>query len=125
MVPGYYGVAAPWGIYAAGLIGAAGQVQGQRRPLTPTGNELNGTAPGQYQMIPAFYDQNGGFVMGARGANPLTRLISPAPVLVNNPGIVINRIELHTPYFILFFLFSILYDYPLSSPSFVSLSNVY
>ena len=98
VVPGYYGVAAPWGIYAAGLIGAAGQVQGQRRPLTPTGNELNGTAPGQYQMIPAFYDQNGGFVMGARGA-PALRLISPAPALVNNPGIFINSIELHAPYF--------------------------
>ncbi|CAG7731348.1 unnamed protein product, partial [Allacma fusca] len=67
VVPGYYSMPAPWGIYAAaGLIGTtASQVQGQRRPLTPTGNELNGT-PGQYQMIPAFYDQNGSFVMGAR-----------------------------------------------------------
>ncbi|ODM92427.1 Pumilio 2 [Orchesella cincta] len=85
VVPGYYGVAAaPWIYPAAGLIGAAGQVQGQRRPLTPTGNELN-AQPGQYQVIPAYYDQNGSLVMGARGATPL-RLVSPAPVLVNNPG---------------------------------------
>lgn len=84
-VPGYYGVAAaPWIYPTAGLIGATGQVQGQRRPLTPTGNELN-AQPGQYQVIPAYYDQNGSLVMGARGATPL-RLVSPAPVLVNNPG---------------------------------------
>jgi pumilio RNA-binding family len=77
---------APWGIYpTAGLIGATGQVQGQRRPLTPTGNELGGQ-PGQFQVIPAYYDQNGSLLtMGARGATPL-RLVSPAPVLCNNPG---------------------------------------
>jgi pumilio RNA-binding family len=83
-MPGYYGMA-PWGMYpAAGLIGAAGQVGAQRRPLTPNGNELNG-AGGQYQVIPAYYDQNGGLVMGARGATPL-RLVSPASVMVNNGG---------------------------------------
>jgi hypothetical protein len=86
----YYGVA-PWGIYpATGLIGATGQVQGQRRPLTPNGNEIN-AQPGQYQVIPAYYDQNGSLVMGARGATPL-RLVSPAPVIVNPgsppPGII-------------------------------------
>jgi hypothetical protein len=44
--------------------------------------------PGGYQMIPAYYHENGGIVMGnMRGlgnATPL-RLVSPAPVLVN-PG---------------------------------------
>lgn len=42
---------------------------------------------GQYQVIPAYYDQNGSIVMGGvRGlssaATPM-RLVSPAPVLVN------------------------------------------
>jgi len=100
MVPGYYNVA-PWGLYpATGLIGAQGQVAGNRRPLTPTGNELNvqqqnsaaAAAAGQFQVIPAYYDQNGGLVMGARGTTPL-RLVSPAPVLVNNPGVCIFRLS--------------------------------
>lgn len=91
VVPGYYGMA-PWGLYpTAGLIGA----QQQRRPLTPTGgNEMvasnvnvNVNAQGQYQVIPAYYESMNGslLAMGARGATPL-RLVSPAPVLVNNPG---------------------------------------
>lgn len=92
VVPGYYGMA-PWGLYpAAGLIGA--QAPGQRRPMSPSGgNELanvNVSAhgqPGQFQVIPAYYEgMNGSLLaMGARGATPL-RLVSPAPVLVNNPG---------------------------------------
>lgn len=77
-----------WGhaIYpAAGLMGPQ-----QRRPLTPTGqNEMvtsNVNAQGQYQVIPAYYEgMNGSLLMGGRGATPL-RLVSPAPVLVNNPG---------------------------------------
>lgn len=46
---------------------------------------------GQYQVIPAYYDQNGSIVMGnVRGignAAPM-RLVSPAPVIVNTgtPG---------------------------------------
>jgi len=83
LLGGYYGMAGmgmPWGMYQpAGLIGATGQVGAPRRPLTPNGNELGG-GPGQYQVIPAYYDQNGGIVMGARGATPL-RLVSPASVM--------------------------------------------
>jgi hypothetical protein len=83
----------PWGLYpAAGLIGGQGMLgHGQRRPLTPTGNEMvasnvNVNAQGQYQVIPAYYESvNGSLLMGARGATPL-RLVSPAPVLVQNPG---------------------------------------
>ena len=82
-MPGYYGMA-PWGMYpAASMMGASGQVGTQRRPLTPNGNEMNGGG-GQYQVIPAYYDQNGGLVMGTRGATPL-RLVSPS-VMVNNAG---------------------------------------
>jgi hypothetical protein len=41
--------------------------------------------PGQYQVIPAYYHDNGivmGNVRGLSNATPL-RLVSPAPVLVN------------------------------------------
>jgi hypothetical protein len=77
---------APWiGYPTAGLMGA----QQQRRPLTPTGqNDMsNVNAQGQYQVIPAYYESMNGslLAMGARGATPL-RLVSPAPVMVNNPG---------------------------------------
>lgn len=48
---------------------------------------LSSQVQGQYQVIPAYYDQNGSIVMGGvRGlssaATPM-RLVSPAPVLVN------------------------------------------
>lgn len=43
---------------------------------------------GQYQVIPAYYDQNGSLVMRGIGNGTPMRLVSPAPVLVNapNPG---------------------------------------
>jgi pumilio RNA-binding family len=44
---------------------------------------------GQYQVIPAYYDQNGSIVMGnVRGIGNGTpmRLVSPAPVIVNATG---------------------------------------
>lgn len=49
--------------------------------------KLYSQVQGQYQVIPAYYDQNGSIVMGGvRGlssaATPM-RLVSPAPVLVN------------------------------------------
>ncbi|XP_078040025.1 pumilio isoform X1 [Augochlora pura] len=101
VVPQYYGVA-PW-VYPAGLLPQAPPQAAAppppRRPLTPssaaaaaaaaqdTANNLAQTVQGQYQVIPAFYDQNGSIVMGGvRGlssaATPM-RLVSPAPVLVN------------------------------------------
>ncbi|XP_029045543.1 pumilio isoform X2 [Osmia lignaria lignaria] len=101
VVPQYYGVA-PW-VYPAGLLPQAPPQAAAppppRRPLTPssaaaaaaaaqdTANNLAQTVQGQYQVIPAYYDQNGSIVMGGvRGlssaATPM-RLVSPAPVLVN------------------------------------------
>ncbi|XP_039311745.1 maternal protein pumilio isoform X7 [Solenopsis invicta] len=101
VVPQYYGVA-PW-VYPAGLLPQAPPQATAppppRRPLTPssaaaaaaaaqdTANNLAQTVQGQYQVIPAYYDQNGSIVMGGvRGlssaATPM-RLVSPAPVLVN------------------------------------------
>lgn len=88
VVPQYYGV--PWGMYPAGSIiqqaGAAGQpgaaangtntAQQQRRPMSPS--QADGT---QYQVIPAFYDQNGSLVMTRNGGQ--LRLVSPASVIVN------------------------------------------
>lgn len=88
VVPQYYGV--PWGMYPAGSIiqpaGAAGQpgtaangtntAQQQRRPMSPS--QGDGT---QYQVIPAFYDQNGSLVMTRNGGQ--LRLVSPASVIVN------------------------------------------
>lgn len=88
VVPQYYGV--PWGMYPAGSIiqpaGAAGQpgatangtntAQQQRRPMSPS--QTDGT---QYQVIPAFYDQNGSLVMTRNGGQ--LRLVSPASVIVN------------------------------------------
>lgn len=101
VVPQYYGVA-PW-VYPAGLLPQAPPQAAAppppRRPLTPssaaaaaavaqdTANNLAQSVQGQYQVIPAYYDQNGSIVMGGvRGlssaATPM-RLVSPAPVLVN------------------------------------------
>ncbi|XP_012142820.1 pumilio isoform X2 [Megachile rotundata] len=101
VVPQYYGVA-PW-VYPAGLLPQAPPQAAAppppRRPLTPssaaaaaaaaqdTANNLAQTVQGQYQVIPAYYDQNGSILMGGvRGlssaAAPM-RLVSPAPVLVN------------------------------------------
>ncbi|XP_049854592.1 pumilio homolog 2-like isoform X15 [Schistocerca gregaria] len=99
VVPQYYGVA-PWGVYPANLIqqGAAAAAAQQRRPLTPssagelpsTTTNLTQQVQGQYQVIPAYYDQ-GSIVMGnVRGIGSATpmRLVSPAPVIVNTgtPG---------------------------------------
>ncbi|XP_020291592.1 pumilio homolog 2 isoform X3 [Pseudomyrmex gracilis] len=110
VVPQYYGVGSvPW-VYPAGLLPQAPPQAAAppppRRPLTPssaaaaaaaaqdTANNLAQTVSwpllevqGQYQVIPAYYDQNGSIVMGGvRGlssaATPM-RLVSPAPVLVN------------------------------------------
>ncbi|CAB3379385.1 Hypothetical predicted protein, partial [Cloeon dipterum] len=104
VLPQYYGV--PWpAMYPASLLQpnaaaavAAQQQQQQqnpqqRRPLTPSSaSDVSNSStnlsqvPGGYQMIPAYYHENGGIVMGnMRGlgnATPL-RLVSPAPVLVN------------------------------------------
>ncbi|XP_065350272.1 pumilio homolog 2 isoform X3 [Cloeon dipterum] len=102
VLPQYYGV--PWpAMYPASLLqpnaaaAVAAQQQQQnpqqRRPLTPSSasdvsnsNTNLSQVPGGYQMIPAYYHENGGIVMGnMRGlgnATPL-RLVSPAPVLVN------------------------------------------
>ncbi|KAJ8673651.1 hypothetical protein QAD02_004913 [Eretmocerus hayati] len=100
VVPPYYG---PW-VYPAGLLPQAppqAAAPPPRRPLTPssaaaaavaqdTANNLAQTVQGQYQVIPAYYDQNGSIVMGGvRGlgsaATPM-RLVSPAQVLVNRPS---------------------------------------
>nr|CAG4646096.1 EOG090X02FO [Macrothrix elegans] len=103
MMPQYYGMA-PWGMYPAGVIPqgpAPGPVapnqhqQGQpRRPMSP--NSLSDhppvPQPGQYQVIPAYYDQNGSLVMGNMrgigngGMNGPVRLMSPAPMVLQNPS---------------------------------------
>nr|CAG4643066.1 EOG090X02FO [Ilyocryptus agilis] len=105
MMPQYYGMA-PWGMYPAGVIPqgppgpgpvAPGQHgQGQpRRPLSP--NSLSDHPPvpqhpGQFQVIPAYYDQNGSLVMGNMrgigngGISGPVRLMSPAPMVLQNPN---------------------------------------
>lgn len=105
-MPGYFGMT-PWGLYhpTAGLIGAAGQVGASRRPLSPSGNEINPQGS-QYQVIPAYYDQNGGIVMG-RGGTPL-RLISPSSILLNSPG---TNFFYHFPHFALASFFSASLEY--------------
>nr|XP_014279851.2 maternal protein pumilio isoform X6 [Halyomorpha halys] len=91
VVPQYYGV--PWGVYPANIIQQGATTQ-QRRPLTPSSasesaNNLTQVQAGQYQVIPAYYDQNGSLVMRGIGNGTPMRLVSPAPVLVNapNPGL--------------------------------------
>ncbi|XP_023720641.1 pumilio homolog 2 isoform X2 [Cryptotermes secundus] len=99
VVPQYYGVAAPWGVYPANIIqqgAAAAAAAQQRRPLTPSSaSEISNSSSnltqvqGQYQVIPAYYDQTGSIMMGnVRGIGNGTpmRLVSPAPVIVNATG---------------------------------------
>nr|XP_014279847.2 pumilio homolog 2 isoform X2 [Halyomorpha halys] len=88
VVPQYYGV--PWGVYPANIIQQGATTQ-QRRPLTPSSasesaNNLTQVQAGQYQVIPAYYDQNGSLVMRGIGNGTPMRLVSPAPVLVNAPN---------------------------------------
>uniref|UniRef100_A0A1B6D0L4 PUM-HD domain-containing protein n=1 Tax=Clastoptera arizonana TaxID=38151 RepID=A0A1B6D0L4_9HEMI len=90
VVPQYYGV--PWGVYPANIIQQGATTQ-QRRPLTPSSatesaTNLTQVQAGQYQVIPAYYDQNGSIVMRGIGNGTPMRLVSPAPVLVNaaTPG---------------------------------------
>ncbi|PSN46785.1 Maternal protein pumilio, partial [Blattella germanica] len=108
VVPQYYGVpAAPWGVYPANIIqqGAAAAAAQQRRPLTPSSaseisnssTNLTQQVQGQYQVIPAYYDQNGSIVMGnVRGIGNGTpiRLVSPASVIVNATGTPGNNMRL-------------------------------
>uniref|UniRef100_A0A0K8T505 PUM-HD domain-containing protein n=1 Tax=Lygus hesperus TaxID=30085 RepID=A0A0K8T505_LYGHE len=88
VVPQYYGM--PWGaVYPANIIQQGATTQ-QRRPLTPSSanesaNNLTQVQAGQYQVIPAYYDQNGSLVMRGIGNGTPMRLVSPAPVLVNAP----------------------------------------
>ncbi|XP_073983780.1 pumilio isoform X6 [Rhodnius prolixus] len=98
VVPQYYGV--PWGVYPANIIQQGATTQ-QRRPLTPssatdTANNLTQVQASQYQVIPAYYDQNGSLVMRGIGSGTPVRLVSPAPVLVNpNPaGVAGNSMRL-------------------------------
>ncbi|KAL5014836.1 hypothetical protein ScPMuIL_009106 [Solemya velum] len=113
VIPQYYGVQAPWGLYPANLIQQQSQqtpqamsqqqqqqmLRGQTgRPLTPSQqNDAMNNQSGQmtaqplqnpnaqYQILaPAYYDQNGQLVMGnPRGIGTPVRLVSPAPVLVS------------------------------------------
>uniref|UniRef100_A0A0A9WS98 PUM-HD domain-containing protein n=1 Tax=Lygus hesperus TaxID=30085 RepID=A0A0A9WS98_LYGHE len=100
VVPQYYGM--PWGaVYPANIIQQGATTQ-QRRPLTPSSanesaNNLTQVQAGQYQVIPAYYDQNGSLVMRGIGNGTPMRLVSPAPVLVNAPtpaGVAGNSMRL-------------------------------
>ena len=43
-----------------------------------------GSATGNYQILtPAYYDQNGQFVVSGSAARTPVRLVSPAPIIVN------------------------------------------
>nr|XP_018913429.1 PREDICTED: pumilio homolog 2 isoform X6 [Bemisia tabaci] len=97
VVPQYYGVhGVPWGVYPANIIqqshSAAAAAAQQRRPLSPTSaatesaNIQTQVQPSGYQMIPAYYDQNGSIMVtrGLSNGTPTVRLVSPAPVLVNH-----------------------------------------
>lgn len=45
---------------------------------------LGGNATGNYQILtPAYYDQNGQFVVSGNAARTPVRLVSPAPIIVN------------------------------------------
>ncbi|XP_076037610.1 pumilio homolog 2-like isoform X3 [Oratosquilla oratoria] len=96
VIPQYYGV--HWGVYPANIIQQQGPTAGgqpQRRPMSPTqtsevSNQSNGNIAGnlqgqlsQYQVIPAYYDQNGAVVMRGVGNGAPVRLVSPAPVIIN------------------------------------------
>ena len=99
MMPQYCGygqtMMTPWGMYPAGVIpqGPApgqvgpGQQPQQRRPMSPNSLSDHGPVPqGQYQVIPAYYDQNGSLVMGnvrGIGNGAPVRLMSPAPMVLN------------------------------------------
>ncbi|XP_046669067.1 pumilio homolog 2 isoform X4 [Homalodisca vitripennis] len=92
VMPQYYSM--PWGVYPANII-QQGTTTQQRRPLTPSSasenpSNLPQVQPSQYQVIPAYYDQNGSMVIRSisAGAPQTMRLVSPAPVLVNagTPG---------------------------------------
>lgn len=91
LIAPYYGVAAPWGVYPAGLVPPPGPAQQQqqpqpppqRRPLTPT-QQQDQQVNGQGQYVIPYYDP-GSLVMGARNGTPL-RLVSPAPVLATGGG---------------------------------------
>ena len=97
MMPQYYGMT-PWGMmpqYPAGVIpqgpapgaGGPGQQAQQRRPMSPNSMSDHPPVPqGQYQVIPAYYDQNGSLVMGnvrGIGNGGPVRLMSPAPMVLN------------------------------------------
>lgn len=92
VMPQYYSM--PWGVYPANII-QQGTTTQQRRPLTPSSasenpSNLPQVQPSQYQVIPAYYDQNGSMLIRSisAGAPQTMRLVSPAPVLVNagTPG---------------------------------------
>ncbi|KAK3583191.1 hypothetical protein CHS0354_025709 [Potamilus streckersoni] len=112
VIPQYYGVQTPWGIYPANLFQ---QQQGQQtpqgmsqqqnqllrsqtgRPLTPNQQNENMSnnatqlqaqalqAPNApYQILtPAYYDQNGQLVMNTRGIGTRVQLVPPGPMLVS------------------------------------------
>ncbi|KAL3889995.1 hypothetical protein ACJMK2_002304 [Sinanodonta woodiana] len=112
VIPQYYGVQTPWGIYPANLFQ---QQQGQQtpqgmsqqqnqllrsqtgRPLTPNQQNDNMSnnatqlqaqalqAPNApYQILtPAYYDQNGQLVMNTRGIGTRVQLVPPGPMLVS------------------------------------------
>ncbi|XP_069945143.1 pumilio homolog 2 isoform X2 [Cherax quadricarinatus] len=102
VIPQYYGV--HWGVYPANIIQQQGPGGQPRRPISPSQtsevtSQSNGNlaasaaAAGnmqgplsQYQVIPAYYDQNGTVLMGnlrGVGNGAPVRLVSPAPVLIN------------------------------------------
>lgn len=87
-MPPYYSM--PWGVYPANII-QQGTTTQQRRPLTPSSasenpSNLPQVQPSQYQVIPAYYDQNGSMLIRSipAGTPQTMRLVSPS-VLVN-PG---------------------------------------
>lgn len=85
-VPQYYGMS--WGMYPANVAVQQGTAAPQQRPLTPSSaNEPLPQVQGQYRVIPAYYDADGSLVIG--NGTPV-RLVSPAPVLVNAPGLGIS-----------------------------------
>ena len=56
-----------------------------------------GNATGNYQILtPAYYDQNGQFVVSGSAARTPVRLVSPAPIIVNTAtgqqGLPLSRV---------------------------------